>query len=344
VNVESYRRLASQTLSARAFESFEGGVDDGDTVLENRDGFQRIKLVQKVMRDVTTCAIETSILDTTLSMPVILAPISHHQVAHPQGELATARAATTAGTIMILSTGSSYSLEEVRESASGTLWFQLFVLVDDGVTRDLISRAESSAYSALVLTVDAQVLGNHELGRASQLVTRQGNLERYEIDRSSGQLLSPAVTWQSLEWIREHTTLPIVLKGIQTGEDARKAVAAGCDALYVSNHGGRQLDSLPSTIEMLEEVSQSVGDDVELLVDGGFRRGTDVLKAMALGARAVGVGRPYLYGLAADGETGAAGVLEVFREEIERDMRLMGCVSLGELDRSWVRFSPNFTR
>jgi 4-hydroxymandelate oxidase len=339
MNIESYRRLASQVLSAEAFDSFEGGVDDGATVLENRDGLRRIKLVQKVMRDVTECSTKTTILGTSISVPVVLAPISHHQLVHPQGELATARAAAAAGTIMILSTGSSFSLEEVRQTASGPMWFQMFMLVDYGITSDLISRAEASGYSALVFTVDAQVLGNHERGRASGFAIRQGNLEKYRVDRTGGQLLSPAVTWQSLEWIRERTALPIVLKGVQTAEDAVKAVAAGCDALYVSNHGGRQLDSSPSGIEMLDEVSQSVGDEVELLVDGGFRRGTDVLKAVALGVRAVGIGRPYLYGLAADGETGATGVLEVFREEIERDLKLMGCVSLDELDRSWLRFS-----
>jgi 4-hydroxymandelate oxidase len=343
MNVAGYRVDALAALPRAVFDHLDGGVEDEATMAENRAGLERIKLVQKVLRDAGAADPGTTVLGVPVSLPVLLAPAGHHGLAHVDGEKATARGAEQAGTVMILSSGATFPLEEVRAASPGAnLWFQMFFLSDAGLTRDLLQRARASGYGAIVVTVDTQALGNFErnsrLGDQFILAMREGNLERY-----GGRFVSliehfsPSATWADLRRLVDTCDLPVVVKGVQTAEDARAAVDAGAAAVYVSNHGGRQLDSGLASIDCLGPVVDEVAGQVEVLVDGGFRRGTDVIKALATGARAVVVGRPYLYGLAAGGPDGVRAVLDVFRSELVRDLRLMGCAGVRELDRSWLR-------
>jgi 4-hydroxymandelate oxidase len=346
VNVATYRESAIRNLPRAVFDHLDGGVEDESTMAENRAGLDRIKLVQKVLRYGGDADPSTTVLGTPVSLPVLLAPAGHHGLAHSDGEKATARAAQRADTVMILSSGATYPLEEVRASSPhANLWFQMFFLSDAALTRDILDRATQSGFGAIVITVDTQALGNFErntaLGDQFILAMREGNLEKYQGKfESLIQLFSYRATWSDLERLVAATELPVVVKGIQTAQDASAALAAGAAAIYVSNHGGRQLDSCAATIDSLPAIVSAVRGRAEVFVDGGFRRGTDVVKALALGARAVVVGRPYLFGLAADGTDGVCDVLDIFRREIVRDLRLMGCASVHDLDASWLRNVP----
>jgi 4-hydroxymandelate oxidase len=301
--------------------------------------------------------LETTVLGQKLAFPVLVAPTAFQRLAHPEGELATARAAGRAGTCMVLSTLSTSLVEDVVKASSGPVWFQLYVFKDRAATEALVRRAESAGARALVLTVDAPFLGRRERDVRHRFQLPEGlsvkNLEACGLGylprgtQDSGlaayfaTLLDPSLTWKDLAWLRSLTRLPVVVKGIVRPDDAVRAVEHGASAIVVSNHGGRQLDTAPATIDVLPGIADALGGRAELLLDGGIRRGTDVLKALALGARAVLVGRPILWGLAVDGSEGVSRVLEILRAELDLALALAGCTDATRVPADLVLRSPS---
>ncbi len=355
INLFEYETLASQHLSKTALDYYARGAGDEVTLRDNRAAYDRYKLLPRVLADVTHRDLSTTVLARPLKLPILIAPMAFQRLAHPEGEVATARAAKSMGAAMVLSTLSTISLEEVARETD-RLWFQLYVHRDRSLTRALVERAEAAGYSALCLTVDAPVLGQREGDRRNEFslplgmelanLTAMADLKIPQTKGESGllayfaQQLDPGLTWQDVEWLQSLTKLPVVVKGILRGDDALRAVEHGAKAIVVSNHGGRQLDGAIATIDALGEVVAAAGDRAEVLVDGGIRRGTDILKAIALGARAVLVGRPILWGLAVGGEVGARHVLELLRDELDIGMALSGCAKIEDIDVGLVRHCP----
>jgi isopentenyl diphosphate isomerase/L-lactate dehydrogenase-like FMN-dependent dehydrogenase len=333
LNVWDYERLAEERLDPNAHAYFAGGAGDEVTLRDNVAAFQRLKLRPRVLVDVGGGTTRTSVLGTEISLPVVVAPLALQRMAHPDGELATARAAAAAGTIMCLSTASTTRPAEVAAAApDAPRWFQVYVFDDRGITEELVAEAIDSGYAALVLTVDAPFLGRRERDlrvdfKIPEGITPAGNIFTEGFDL--------ALSWRDLEWLAGYG-LPVVVKGLITAEDARLACEHGAAAVVVSNHGGRQLDGVQATVDALEEVVDAVEGRLEVLLDGGVRRGTDVLKALALGARAVLIGRAMVWGLAVDGEAGVAHVLQLLRDEIELGLALLGCRSPADLTRAHV--------
>lgn len=332
VNVFDYEALARARMDRGAWSYYQSGSDDEVTLRANRDAFERIRLRPRMLVDVRDCGMQTTALGTPVSMPVLIAPTAFHGLADPEGECAVAQAAGGAGTLMVVSSSSSHSLEDIAREASGPLWFQLYVH-DRQVSEELVHRCMGAGYRALVITVDSPRWGHKES------VIRSGFRPPVKANFASRDATQKAIhlTWESLLWLRTLTSLPIVLKGIVTAEDARLAVEHGVDGIIVSNHGGRQLDGVLASIEALPEVAQAVDGRCEVYLDGGIRRGTDILKALALGARAVLVGRPILWGLAANGARGVNHVLELLQTELEQAMVLAGRPTLASIDRSLVK-------
>jgi (S)-2-hydroxy-acid oxidase len=321
--------------------------------------FNRLRMRPRILRDVSQTNITTTILGDEVSMPILLSPTAMQQMAHPEGERATARAAAGAGTLMTLSSWSTIALEEVMDAApQGLKWFQLYVYKDRDVTLDLIKRAEKAGYKALAITVDTPVLGRREAdlrnsfklpshltmgnfakasGAHNKGTTQQGGLAKYV-----ASLIDKTLNWEDIVWVRSHTTMKIVVKGVMTAEDAKKAVENGVDGILVSNHGARQLDTVPATIEMLPEIVEVVKGRCEVYLDGGVCRGTDALKALALGARAVLIGRPYVWGLAHNGEAGVKHVLQLLRDELIMALQLCGCTRLSDIKPEMVRHHQQY--
>ena len=328
---------------APAFWDFcQGGSDDEVTLRANRTAFENIRLRPRVLVDVSASALDmhTTVLGTPVSMPILIAPTALHCLAHSEGECATARGAGMANTLMVASTTSTRSLEEIAQAASGPLWFQLYVYYSLKVAEKLVRRAEAAGYRAIVLTVDLPYLGNREKDRRNNVTIPpppflEANL--VDVDEDSKGQGWVVLTWEAVSWLRSITSLPILLKGILTAEDALLAIEHGVAGIIVSNHGGRQLDTAIASIEALPEIVEAVAGRCEVYVDGGIRRGTDILKAIALGARAVLVGRPVLWGLAADGAEGVYHVLEILRKELELAMALSGRPTLGSIDRTLLK-------
>ncbi len=346
VNVDDFEEAARARLEPGAFGYFAGGAGDEHTLHGNSTAFERWQLRPRVLVDVATVSTAATVLGTEIAFPLLVAPTAFQRLADPEGELATARAAAAAGTVMTLSTLSSVLPAELAAAAPGApQWFQLYWSTDRGFTKELVESAAGAGHSALVLTVDFPVAGRRERDlRASfalpddlPLPNLPVRIEREDFHANLGSIVDSTVTWRDLEWLQSCSPLPLVLKGILTAEDALLAAEHGAAAVIVSNHGGRQLDGVPPALDALPEVVQAVGERVEVLVDGGIRRGTDVLKALALGARAAMSGRAVLWGLAADGEEGARQVLELLRAEIEAGLKLLGCASPAELTRAHVR-------
>jgi len=353
INLFELEALARDRMGAGAFDYIAGGAEDEVTLRRNRADFERIALRPRYMVDVSKIDTSTTVLGDRLSLPVLLAPAAGHKLCCPDGELATARAAMQAGTGMVLSTLSTCSMEEVAQVGKAPRWFQLYVYRDREITRQLVQRAEAAGYTALCLTVDVPVIGNRERDLRNTFSFPSEypfanfvglNLEVMPTIGVGGSTLGayvtsnwdPSVNWRDFEWFRSITNLPIVVKGILTAEDARLAVEHGASGIIVSNHGGRQLDGVMSGIAALPEVVKAVDGRIEVLVDGGVRRGTDVLKALALGAKAVLVGRPYMFALAIAGKEGVRRVLEILRQELLTAMALSGRPTLAEIDRSVV--------
>ena len=344
VNVWDYEALAAERLEPGAHGYYAGGAGDELTLLDNVEAFRRLQLRPRMLVDVAACTTATTVLGHEISMPLLVAPVALQRVADPDGEVAMARAAKAAGTIMCLSTIATASPAEVAE-VGGPRWFQLYVFRDEGVMRELIAQARESGYTALLLTVDAPVRGNRERDLRTRFALppdiQVASMGRGGVTpKDIFDMVTPSLTWRDLERISAEAGLPLLVKGILTAEDAILSVEHGAAGVVVSNHGGRQLDGVSATIEALPEVVEAVAGRVEVLVDGGIRRGTDVVRALALGARAVLAGRAPLWGLAARGEQGAREVLELLREEIELALVLLGCQTPQDVRPEHVMRAP----
>jgi 4-hydroxymandelate oxidase len=351
LNLQELEELAREKLSAMAYGYYASGALEEHTLRENVTAWTRIALHYRVLVDVSVRDASTTVLGTRVSMPVLVAPTAFHGLACADAERATVRAAAGAGTVMCLSSLSNTRVEEVCDAAAGhPVWFQLYVYRDRAATAALVARAEAAGARAIVLTVDAPLLGRRERDVRNEFHLPEGlrvenmnavtGLAEVELRSSTSGLaayfaekLDPSLTWKDVSWLRSITRLPVVVKGIVRPDDARRAVDHGASGIVVSNHGGRQLDGSPATAVVLGPVAEAVDGRIEVLVDGGIRRGADVLRALALGARAVLVGRPILWGLATAGEHGARAVLETFRTEIDHAMALTGCACVTDIAR-----------
>jgi 4-hydroxymandelate oxidase len=347
--------IARDRIPQVAWDYYAGGADDELTLRANAAAYRRLALHYRVLVDVAARDLATSVLGQPVALPVLVAPTAFHRLAHPDGELAAVRAAGAAGTVFVLSTLSTTSVEAVAAAATGPVWFQLYVYRDRAATEALIRRVEAAGASRLVLTVDAPLIGRRERDVRNRFTLPDGlrienlhaGFDRLPADvADSGlasyvaSLLDPGLSWRDLAWLSGVTRLPIVLKGVVRPDDARRAADAGVAGIIVSNHGGRQLDGAPATIDVLPAIADAVGGAIEVMVDGGVRRGTDVVKAIALGARAVLVGRPVLWGLAAGGEAGARHALAILRRELDLAMALCGCPTIGSITRDLVAPTP----
>ncbi|KAK4488162.1 hypothetical protein RD792_003904, partial [Penstemon davidsonii] len=350
-NVMEYEAIAKEKLPKMVYDYYASGAEDQWTLQENRNAFSKILFRPRILVDVSKIDTTTAILGFKISMPIMVAPTAMQKMAHPEGELATARAASAAGTIMTLSSLGTSSVEEVDSTGPGIRFFQLYVFKDRNVVLQLVRRAEKAGFKAIALTVDTPRLGRREAdiknGFALPSNLTLKNLEGLDlgtIDRTNDSGLASYVAdqvdrslnWKDVKWLQTITKLPILLKGVLTGEDASIAVQAGAAGIIVSNHGARQLDYVPATISALEEVVKAAQGRVPVFLDGGIRRGTDVFKALALGASGVFIGRPVVFSLAADGEAGVRKVLQMLHDEFELTMALSGCRSIKEITRAHV--------
>jgi L-lactate dehydrogenase (cytochrome) len=374
LTVDDLRRLARRRLPRAVFDFVEGGAGDERTVARNRAAFERLLFQPRILVDVSKREQATAVLGERVATPVLVSPTGMAGLCWPKGEVAAARAAHDAGTIYTLSTHSSCSIEEVAAGAPGPLWFQLYVWQSRALTRSFVDRARAAGYRALVLTVDVPIISRRErdlrngftvppritIRNALDTLRRVGWVRRVllgprltlanlvgapgaprtDIVTLAGvahRQVDPSIAWADLAWFRSLWPGPLVLKGVLSPADARRAADHGVDGLVVSNHGGRQLDGTPASVEALPEIVDAVGDRVEVLLDGGVRRGADVVRALALGARAVMVGRPYLYGLGAGGAAGVRRALEILAGEVDQTLALVGVPRVADLDRTVVR-------
>lgn len=371
---EDARRSARRRVPVAVFDYIDGGADAELTLRANRAAFESLRFIPRMGASVGVPELATTVLGTPVTMPVLLSPVGYSRLVHSEGDVAAVRAASNIGTIFTLSSMAGHTIEEVAGAAGLPPWFQLYFLGGRAGAERLIDRAQRARYAALVVTMDSQIPGNRERDRrhaltfplridprtvarlAVQLAPcpgwlfdfRRGGL-RFDVpnavDAPGGRPLSMgeaiasmtanAPSWEDFEWIRQQWRGPVAAKGVLTTDDARRAVDAGVDAIIVSNHGGRQLDGVAASLPALAEVAAAVGDQVEVLVDGGIRRGSDVARALALGASAVMVGRPWIFALA-HGQAGVERMLEILRTDLDRTLRLLGCPSVGALDASYV--------
>jgi L-lactate dehydrogenase (cytochrome) len=382
INIEDLRHAAKRRLPRVIFDYIDGGAEDEWTLHANRRVFDDVMFRPRCAVATPTCDLRTTVLGTALSMPLILAPVGSSRLFYPRGEEAAACAAGVAGIVYTLSTLSGCRLEDVAAASKGPVWFQLYLVGGRDCAQAAIERAQAAGFSALVVTIDTAVAGLRErdlrngakellsgkvgamLPFVHQLLTKprwlaaflaDGGLMKFAnvIIPGKGPMLyadvttaleQAVITWQDLRWIRDAWSGPIIIKGAHTGEDAQRAVDAGADALVVSNHGGRQLDGVAPTLRMLPEVLAAVGNRVEVLMDGGIRRGSDIVKALCLGARAVLAGRAYAYGLGAAGGAGVTRAIEILRTDVIRTLKLLGCASIADLDHSFVDLPEGWLR
>lgn len=375
VSVADLRLIAKRRLPGGVFDYIDGGAEDELTLAANSQVYRRVTFRPRVLRDVGEVDISSSLLGQPLSLPLVLAPTGFTRIADPAGELAVARSAARAGVPYSLSTLGTRTIEEVAAVNSSRLWFQLYVWRDRALVADLVQRAAASGYEALCLTVDTAVFGRRErdVRRGFTLPPKLGMSTIFDgivhpgwtwqflksepivfanvVGRAVGdgvdavvladyitRQFDPGLSWKDVEWLRGQWSGPIVIKGIQTVADAKIAAEAGIEAIAISNHGGRQLDSAPATLDLLPEIAEAVGDRTEIICDGGVRRGSDIVKAVALGAKACMAGRAYLYGLGAAGEAGVDHVLNMLATDMKRTMALIGCTTIKELNRDFVTF------
>lgn len=379
VNIADLRSLAQRRLPKAVFDYIDGGAEGEVTLQANRLAFDAVTFRPRHAVAVPDCDLRARVLGFDLSLPALLAPVGYSRLVHPGGEVAAARAAGSGGTIYILSTISGHRLEDVKAASSGPVWYQLYLTGGREAAEAGIERARVAGFSAMVVTIDAPVAGMRErdirngtrellsgnlmakIPFLPQLLAHPAWLASFLLDGGVSKLPNimipgqgpmplvdvgaalarTVVTWQDLRWIRDIWSGPIIIKGVLTGEDARRAVDEGAAAVVVSNHGGRQLDGVPASLKALPEVVAAVNGRAEVLVDGGIRRGGDIVKAICLGARAVLVGRAYAYGLAAAGGAGVTRAIEILRTDLERTLKLLGCTSIAALDRSYVGDSSN---
>ncbi|XP_074311211.1 glycolate oxidase [Silene latifolia] len=358
-NINEYEAIAKQKLPKMVYDYYASGSEDQWSLSENRNAFSRILFRPRILIDVTNIDMTTTVLGFKITMPIMIAPTGMQKMAHPEGEYATARASSAAGTIMTLSTWATSSVEEVASTGPGIRFFQLYVYKDRNVVAQLVRNAEKAGFKAIVLTVDTPRLGHREADIKNRFVippfltlknfegldlgkTNQGNDPSFA-SYAAGQV-DQSLSWKDVKWLQTISSLPILVKGILTEEDARLAVQHGADGIIVSNHGARQLNYVPATIMALEEVVKGVQGRIPVFMDGGIRRGTDVFKALALGAAGVFIGRPVLFSLAAEGETGVRKVLQMLRDEFELTMALNGCRSLKEITRAHIMTEWDYPR
>ena len=382
VNIGDLRQIAEQRVPRPVFDYLDGGGEGELTLRENCRAFHDITFRARHAVSVGQCDLHTKVLGTELALPFMLAPVGYSRLMHPEGECAAARAAGEADTGYILSTISGHRMEDVKAASAGPVWYQLYLMGGRAVAEAAVSRARQAGFSALVLTIDTAVAGIRErdvrnginellsgnflsmLPFLPQILSRPAWLTSFLLDGGvpnlanvvvpgkgpmpmvdvASALAQSAVTWADMRWLRELWTGPIVVKGVLTGDDGRRAIDEGASAVVVSNHGGRQLDGLPATIRALPEVIAAVNGQVEVLMDGGIRRGTDIVKAICMGARAVLVGRAYAYGLAAAGRPGVERAIQILRTDVERTLRLLGSSSIAQLDRTYVDFPWSWCR
>ncbi|MDA0262829.1 MAG: alpha-hydroxy acid oxidase [Chloroflexi bacterium] len=353
INLYDYEARAKLALPHDNWDFIDAGAMDEITTKRNRSAFDQLSIRPRFMRSVEERKISTTMLGQDISMPVFVCPAGSHGLAHPDAEVATARAAGRSNTLMMLSTSSNCSLEEVAAAATGPLWFQLYHR-GKALTEMLVHRAEEAGFKAIVLTIDTPVPSPKErdlrnkFERSLELGNfRNLNLPRNEIsgtDETPGWDVSRAdpITWKDVEWLRSLSSLPLVLKGVRVGEDAKIAAEMGIEGILVSTHGGRQLDQTLSSIETVPEIVDAVKGNCEVYLDSGVRRGSDVLKALALGVKAVGIGRPLYWGLATEGEDGVHNVLELLREEVGRVMDFCGQSDVGDLEKALINIPNNW--
>jgi 4-hydroxymandelate oxidase len=355
VNLAEYESRAREIGEGSTLDYYDGGSNDEITLRENIRAFSRVTVYPRVFRGVGQRATHTTILGVPTSTPVMVAPVALIGMLHPDGEVPVVRAASNAGSIVTLSTFSVTPIEDVVAAATGPVWFQLYVYKDRSATEALVKRVETAGCTALELTADAPILGRRERdvrnnfsmpdGLWAPNLTADGTLPLPESSGRSGSpfaaafdmLVDPNVTWDDIAWLTSVSDLPVLVKGIVRADDARRAVDAGAAGVIVSNHGGRQFDTAPAAIDALGPVADAVGDRTEVIVDGGIRRGADVVKAIAMGARAVQIGRPIVWGLVVDGEEGVRDVLNLLRDELDLAMALAGCRSIDEISSDLLR-------
>jgi isopentenyl diphosphate isomerase/L-lactate dehydrogenase-like FMN-dependent dehydrogenase len=341
LNVWDYEAAAAERLEPGAHGYYAGGAGDELTLRDNVEAYRRWQLRPRMLVDVAACSTATTVLGHEVSMPLLVAPVALQRAAHPEGEVAMARAAKAVGTIMCLSTIATAGPAEVA-AVAGPRWFQLYVFRDEGVTRELIARVRETGYTALLLTVDAPVRGNRERDLRTRFALppdiQVASMGRGGVTpKDIFDMVTPSLTWRDVERISSEAGLPLLVKGVLTAEDALLSVEHGAAGIVVSNHGGRQLDGVAATIDALPEVVEAVAGRIEVLLDGGIRRGTDVVKALALGAQAVLAGRAPLWGLTVDGEAGARRVLELLQEEIQTALQLVGATSPSDVTRTHIQ-------
>jgi 4-hydroxymandelate oxidase len=348
-DIPDFERQAKACLPEMAWEYISGGATDEVTLHSNCEAYDRLRLCPQVLVDVSQIDTRVTLFGREHPFPVLLAPTAYQRLTHPDGDLATARGAGAVGATLVASIFATHTIEEIAAAATASLWFQLYTQPDRGLTRELVQRAEAAGCEALVVTVDSPVLGPRYRERRSGFALPPG-VERSNLKGLAGAaaahrpteqsiysaVLNPKLTWKDLDWLRSLTTRPVLLKGVLNPNDAERAAQAGVAGLIVSNHGGRNLDTLPATIDALPRVVERVAGRMPVLVDGGIRRGTDVLKALALGASAVLIGRSYLYGLAVDGATGVTRVINILRREFEMAMALSGRPTIAAIDASVI--------
>jgi L-lactate dehydrogenase (cytochrome) len=374
VNIEDLRRRAERRLPRAVFDYLDGGAEFETSLRENNRAFESVKFRPRNATAVPQCDLRARVLGAELTFPAILAPIGYSRLIHPGGEVAASRGAGAAGTAYILSTIAGHKLEDVRAASKGPVWYQLYLLGGRPAAEAALERAWKAGFSALFVTIDTgtagmrerdirngtgQLMGGNWIGMIpylSQFFSRPGWVVSYLLDGGlhklpnvvipghgpmalidvAAALAESVVTWQDFRWLRGVWPGPIVAKGVLTGDDARRAIDAGAAGVVVSNHGGRQLDGVSATLRVLPEIVKAVNGQVEVLMDGGVRRGGDIIKAICMGARAVLVGRAYAYGLATAGEPGVNRAIAILRADLERTMKLLGCASIGELDQSYI--------
>jgi 4-hydroxymandelate oxidase len=346
VNIYEYEALAKERLPQPEYDFIAGGATDEITLKRTREIFDAIMLRPRMLVDISQRDLSTTVLGQQIAFPIMVDPAGHHGRAHPDAELATARAAGALGTVMILSSGSSRTLEEVAKAATGPIWFQQYLYKDRGLTKMMAQRAQDAGYRALCLTLDSTMRAKRERNirnnysnppspNYSGLAVQEMSWSfTSDAPRGANDLIDRSATWSYLDWLAANTPLPLVVKGIMTGEDGRLCGEHGVRGVIVSNHGARQLDTTFASVEVLPEVVEAVDGRVEVYLDGGIRRGTDVLKALALGARAVLIGRPLFWGLAVDGEAGLRAIVQMLRDELEMAMGMCGRPTMQSIDIS----------
>jgi 4-hydroxymandelate oxidase len=339
LSLPEFEQLARQAMTPMAFEYVASGAAEEHTVRWNREAFDRIRLRPRVLRVPAPVDTRVTLLGRELAFPILLAPTAYHRVLHPDGELETARGAAAAGITWMVSMGTTTPIGDIARVATSPLWFQVYFQADQEFTRDVVRQAEEAGCDVLCVTVDTPIIGprNRQAKARFRLAPDVTTPHLYDIGRRRQEIMDPrrvVATWKDVEWLRAFTKLPLVIKGILDADDAELALQSGAEGIVVSNHGGRNLDTAPAAIDALSEVADRVQGRVPLLMDGGIQRGTDVLKAIALGARAVLIGRPYCYGLGVAGRAGVCRVVEILRGELEAAMMLTGAPDISSIDRS----------